>query len=100
MTSISTAGFGIKSIQRGVTTVGTFTYVDVTITSVNTSKSTFTAIALSGYGRSTAVTGIGCASLGGGYLQAATNVQINGGRPSYTQPTENTVVYWEVVEYA
>jgi len=84
------AGGGLKSVQRGVTTLSTIgTATNVTITSVNLSKSFICLSVKDGLDTS------GVTRLAGATLTSSTNLQFN---PTYTGNAA-AVAYWEVVEF-
>ena len=98
MTSISTAGGGIKSIQRGTTSPSYNAGTDnVTITAVDMAKTVVTSSCKNGYGNNVAYAGN--AILSSCELTSTTNLQVQSGKnvaPSYA---ENSMLSWQVVEY-
>ncbi len=97
MTSISTAGGGIKSIQRGQTDVDVNTTGSISITSIDLAKTIVNVSWRSGYGTYLYQ---GVNSPVGAYLSNATTLSWGSGRVYTTYASDIATLYWEVVEYA
>ena len=98
MTSISTAGGGIKSIQRGFTYTDVAVTTSVTITEVDLTKSFVSASTSNGFaGNPTYTTN---ASMSSARLDDSTTVKIYAGSAYSVTYQGGPYSAWTVVEYA
>ena len=97
MAVLGASGKGIKSVQRGTSTVSLGGTSDITITAIVLAKS-FVNVSWAegaGYGITSASAGIG----GGGRFTTTTNLKLSAGTAYALSYSANPTAQWEVVEF-